>query len=175
MTTITPNPETPASAKKERVFRPLGLTIGLIGIIPLFGIEPLIWLYIAYRLNSDANGIISGGLPLDHWRWAAGIAGVAVIITAILAWVGKPRAVQFLVQVAVIASFILSLVGVWVRIYGECAGCLVDGATQMLDDIFRCKIPIQIFALLYFLWYINRAPSRAFFTKTPLPPWNDDE
>jgi hypothetical protein len=175
LTTATPTSETPATEGKRRVFRPLGLTIGLIGIIPLFGLEPLIWLYVAIRLNTDADGIISGGLPLDHWRWAAGIAGVVVIITSLMAWVGKPRAVQFLVQAAVVTSFALSLVSVWVRIYGDCAGCLFDGATQLLDDIFRCKIPIQILALLYFLWYINRAPSRAFFTQTPLPPWNDDE
>ncbi|GIK62905.1 MAG: hypothetical protein BroJett018_06990 [Chloroflexota bacterium] len=167
--------EIPATEKKERVYRPLGLTIGLLSIIPLFGIEPIIWLYIAHRLNVDANGIISGGLALDFWRWAGGIAGGIVLITAIMAWIGKPRSSQYLVQASVIASFLLIMVAAWVRAFGDCTGCLMDGATQTFNDIFQCKIPIQIIAFVYFIFYINRAPARAFYTQVPLPPWNPDE
>ncbi len=167
--------EAPVTEKKERVYRPLGLTIGLLSIVPLFGIEPIVWLYVTYRLNADANGIISGGLELDIWRWAGAVAGAAVLITALLAWIGKPRHSQYLVQIAVIASFLLIVVAAWVRAFGDCTDCLIDGATQTVDDIFRCKVPIQIIAFLYFIFYINRAPARAFYTQVPLPPWDPDE
>ncbi|MBI5929175.1 MAG: hypothetical protein HY862_07700 [Chloroflexi bacterium] len=173
--TTTENPELPVAEKKERVRRPLGLTIGLLSVIPLFGIEPILWLYVTYRLNSNAGGIISGGLELDAWRWSGGVVGAFVVITAIFAWFGKPQRSRYLVQVAVIASFLLIMVAAWARAFGTCTGCLMDGATQTIDDIFRCKIPIQIIGFLYFIFYINRAPSRAFYTQVPLPPWNPDE
>jgi hypothetical protein len=160
--------------KPARIIRPLGLTIGLMGAIILFGFWPLLKFYAAYRLNAHSGGIVSGGLPLDNWMWASGITGVVVVITTILAWIGRPRIIQFVVQGAVVASLVAILLEAWVRIYGDCPDCVLDAARDTFQDLLRCQIPFQVAALLYFLWYINRAPARAFYTRTPLRAWQPE-
>lgn len=163
-----PDSETP---QNEYVFRPLGLTIGIMAAFVLFGFWPIIKFYIAYRLNAGEELFVISGFPYDTWAKVGGVAGVLVMTSAVFAWLGKPPTMRWIFQVFVLASGILLIGESLYRIYGDTSIAGMGSLNDVATDTARCLIPTQIGTLLYVLWFMNRAPARAFYTQTPMQKW----
>jgi hypothetical protein len=162
-------------ANSEYVFRPLGLTIGIMAAFVLFGFWQLIKFYIAYRLNAGEKYFVVSGFPYDNWTKAGGIAGVLIMTCAVFAWLGKPPMMRWIFQVMVLVSGLLLIGEAFTRIYGTTSITGMGSLNNVASDTSQCLIPTYIGTLVYVLWFMNRAPARAFYTQTPLKKWHESE
>lgn len=162
------------TSKSEYVFRPLGLTIGIMAAFVLFGFWPLIKFYIAYRLNSGEDMFMISGFPYDTWTKAGGVAGVLIMSSAIFAWIGKPPMMRWMFQIFVLASGII-LIGSELYPSNEPATVVGLGSMNDVADTAKRLIPTYFITLIYILWFMNRAPARAFYTQTPLQKWQESD
>jgi hypothetical protein len=159
---------------KQRVYRPLGLTLAILSGIILFGVWPLVKFYLAYRLNFAAEQdslLIAWGaesLPLDWLTYLVGALGVLVIITAVFAWIGKPPYIQYVFQAVILITGI-ALVGE--TLYRTAAPA--DSITDFVNNVSERQIPIQVLVALYIIWYCNRAPAQAFYRQEPAKTWKE--
>lgn len=160
---------------EERIYRPLGVTIALLGAVVFFGIFPLIELYLAYRLDRASEGsfIIVGTdlVPLDAWTWFGGLAGLLVILMAIPAWLGRPPYIRFVF----IGTIMLSMAATIAKViaHSDASNPILpqNAFESALQDVFGLQYFIQAVMLVYILWYLNRAPARAFYRQKPIEPW----
>jgi hypothetical protein len=159
------------TGKSEYIFRPLGLTIGILAAFVLFGFWQIIKFYIAYRLNAGQGNFIVGGFPYDTWTKAGGIAGVLIMTCAIFAWMGKPSFMRWGFQILVLVSGFLLIGESFYRLYGPTDIVGMGSLNDVASDTAKCLIPTQLGTLIYVLWFMNRAPARAFYTQTPLEKW----
>ncbi|WP_162909845.1 hypothetical protein [Aggregatilinea lenta] len=157
------------SAQTERVVRPLGLSIALIGTALLYGVAPLLEVYFVRRLSMTAEeSFVLGGADVGQWAWIeAGVGGVLLVL-CILAWWGRPRRIQH-----VLIGVILAVTAVnFYRIIDAAvspANPVYDGLAQSaLRSWLVCQAPALILIPLYTTWYLNRAPARAFYARVPL-------
>ena len=155
------------------VFRPLGLTIGIMAAFVLFGFWQLIKFYIAYRLNAGETNFTVNGFPYDTWTKAGGIAGTIIMVCSIFAWLGKPPLMRWFFQVMVLVSGLLLIGEAFARIYGDTSVSGMGSLNNVATDSSQCLIPTYIGTLIYVLWFMNRAPARAFYTQTPLQEWQE--
>ena len=157
------------AAKTDRVRRPLGLTIAVWGTAALFGVVPLLEVYFLKRLNATADeAFLLGGVDISTWNWLEGLFGGVMLIVCALAWLGRPGWIRF---VLVGLLLIMTAINIY-RIY-EAWTTVVDpifgGQTQEgLRALLRCQLPGLIVLPPYVIWYINRAPARAFYRRVPL-------
>lgn len=153
--------------KSERVVRPLGLTIAILGAIVFAAVIPLLEYYIARRLHAPDDAILlSGGIPFDNWTRITALAGILVIITGVVAWHGRLPYIRFIFQGAVILSVTLSFAKAVARSNPDTG--LSNTFEEAVNTVVRCQTPLVGIILIYILWYLNRAPSRAFFAHRPL-------
>lgn len=162
---------------QKRVYRPFGLTLAILMAIILFAAFPLLKLYFAWRLDDCGGGGAFDcgitGFGLDTWNWVVGGLGAVVLVTAILAWIGKPPQIRFIFQGAVLVTGIAIILEVIAR--SSETNALDDSATELMRNILRCQVPFQILLALYIIWYCNRAPARAFYRQEPLRSWQEQE
>ncbi len=161
------------STNSEYVFRPLGLTIGIMAAFVLFGFWQLIKFYIAYRLNANEPDFVIGGFPYDLWTKAGGIAGALIIVSSVFAWLGKPPSMRWVFQVLVLISGLLLIGEILYRAYGDSSSPFGNSADNIASDTAQCLVPTYIGTLVYVLWFMNRAPARAFYTQTPMEAWEE--
>lgn len=169
-------------SNSSRVFRPLGLTIAILTGVIAFSIYPIARAYFSWRLNNCTNdaGLSCGvaGFPFDTLTQGIAIVGVVVFITAIFAWVGKPKQIRFIFQGAVILMSFLLLIESIVRTRENEANLsqgelFMDSTRELFNSILQCQIPILILVALYVIWYCNRAPARAFYSQTPMKTYDE--
>jgi hypothetical protein len=166
---------------EERIYRPLGVTIALLGAVVFFGIFPLIELYLAYRLDRASEGsfIIVGSdlIPLDAWTWFGGLAGLLVILVAIPAWLGRLRYIRFVFIGTILLSVAASIAKIIEHSESDNPILPQNAFESALQDVFGLQYFIQAVMLVYILWYLNRAPARAFYRQKPIEPWwqNDED
>jgi hypothetical protein len=154
----------------HRVRRPLGLTLAILMTAVLYGVMPLCEVYFMQRLDVTASeAFLIGGIDINLWTWVQGLVGGAVLIVCALAWLGRPSWIRF-----VLVGLLLLLTGVNLYRIVETWTTSIDpifgGQTQAAERFFlRCQFPAMIVAPLYVIWYINRAPARAFYRRVPPP------
>lgn len=160
--------------RQASVYRPLGLTIAIFAGVVLFGLWPVTKLYVAWRLNAgfEDDGVIMGGsIPFDTLMIVTGIMGGVVIVTALFAWLGRPRQIRFIFQFAVLATGLCLISETLYRISQETKTLTATSGDQVLQNILLCQLPLQILMTVYIIWYCNRAPARAFYRQEPyIPP-----
>ncbi len=165
---MTRSPSTTA-AKADRVRRPLGLTIAIWGTAALFGVLPLLEVYFLKRLNATAyEAFILGGVDISTWNWLEGLFGGVMLIICALAWLGRPSWIRF----ALVGMLLIMTAINCYRIYQAwttSADPIFGGQTQQgLRVLLRCQLPGLLVLPPYVVWYINRAPARAFYRRVPL-------
>ena len=87
------------------------------------------------------------------------IPPIIFFVLCFLTWVGKPSYIRHLFWIAVVSW----VVGMWVRLYAvkeEPAFFVSSGFIHTIQIIYAIFSSI---VGLYVVWYINRAPARAFF------------
>lgn len=158
-----------AKLSPQPLFRPLGLSLAIVGAAAFYGTMPLILYYLAYRLRPVEGEflIYGGGLKFDIWSHLSALSAVAVLVSAIFAWRRHLPYIRYLFQFFILTSAILMAVAI-VRLVTPSNDSNLNQLEQGLRNLFTCQAPIQIAMLVYVLWYFNRAPARAFYAGSPL-------
>lgn len=146
-----------------RPTRPLGLTIAILSTAFGYGILPLSPFLLVVWASATQRGIgteLFGGPP----SWAQIAFSAAILITAVLAWVGRPPwsrwlllALVWLQTMLLVIRFIAALTTP-PTLFG--VGGNISG-----NGLWVCQAPLIVLIPLYVTWYLNRAPARAFYQR----------
>jgi hypothetical protein len=153
----------------DRVRRPLGLTIAILAIAVWYGVLPLLRLYFMQRVGATAEeSYVPGGIDITTWDWLEGLIGGGMLILCILAWWGRPPWIRIVLMSAMLVLTVFFLYRIL-----QAAVSKVDPifGGQVQSDIRRlllCQLPAMILVPPYGVWYLNRAPARAFYRRVPL-------
>jgi hypothetical protein len=140
----------------------LGLRLGLMTGFLAIGIPPLIRFYVAYRLNANTDDILYE-LPFDVWSILNGVFGVLILLAVFITWRGRPPQMRLWFQGVLLATLGVIIIEAANRYFYECETCVISPANELLNEVFRWLIPLQILVVLYNVWYFNREPAREFF------------
>ena len=159
---------TPKS-QTDRVRRPLGLSLAILFTAIPYGVIPLLEVYFLRRLDATASeAYILGGVDISTWSWVQGLIGGFVLVVCILAWWGHPSQIRFLLVGVLLLMTVINLyriIEAWTSGVDPINGGLVQTGMR---DLLGCQLPAMILAPPYVIWYINRAPARAFYRRVPL-------
>ena len=156
----------PATAPRPR--RPLGLTIALVATATLYGLLPLMEVYFLWRLNMAASeAYILGGVDITVWNWIEGGLGVVMLVVCVLAWFGRPTWIRQALMALLVVITAANLYRIWEAWRSEVNPIFDGQAQEVLRNFLRCQFPALVVVPLYVLWYINRAPARAFYRRHP--------
>ncbi len=144
----------------QQRFRPLGLSLAILATFLMFGFLPLVPALFIVLLRLQGRTLE----PVYPTFWLPPILGVIVIILCVFAWAGRPPRVRLTFLIALLFSALVNGYGALrpdqLKLVSELSG-------GSLDSVFRgltlCLLPMQILVFVYTVWYINRAPARAFF------------
>ncbi len=158
-----------STSQPARVIRPLGLTIALLATAVLYGVLPLLEIYFLKRLDATAEeAYLLGGVTIDTWKWFQGGFGAIMLAICTLAWWGRPRGIRLALIVLLLvltATNLYRIVEAWMSAVDPIFG----GPTQeALRGYLRCQFPAMVLVPLYVVWYLSRAPARAFYRQVPL-------
>lgn len=154
-----------AHKESQRVLPTLGLRLGLMMTFMVIGVAPLIKVYVAFRLNAGQDDII-WRVPFDTWTILVGFSCLSLLLVTFMAWRAWPPGIRVIFQGVLITTMVLIIIETIVRLDDEaCANCVVSIREDVINDVFRCLLPIQILTFFYMIWYINRAPARAFYRR----------
>lgn len=146
----------------QQHFRPLGLSLAILLSFLFFGFWPLVPALFVLLLRLQGRDFT----PVYSSFWLPSAAGAGVIILCIFAWLGRPTRVRWIFLGAVLLS---AIAGVYSVLRPDQMTFVLEFSGGSLDSVFRsvqlCVLPMQLLALLYTLWYTNRAPAREFFSE----------
>ena len=162
------------------VFRPLGVTIAIVGAAVFFGLRPLGEVYFLWRLDATAEeAYISGGVGIDAWTWFEGVWGALVLVICVLSWWGRPSWIRHVLIGSLFLPLVLTLYRV-IEAMRAVEDPIFGGQLQeTVRNYLQCQGPVLVLVALYVTWYLNRAPARAFYRRVPLaslqPDWMRQE
>ncbi len=163
--------------------RTLGLSLAIIASALLFSILPLMqvaWVLLiqarfqsvigilpqtssspetdALATGGDLGGISMGGIVLQA------VIALIFLVIAVMAWRGRPPQIRWIMLVAVLG---LTAIGLWQSISTATAPVDiqqgVDSGAAITRQLACGTIAMQTLIPLYVIWYMNRAPARAFY------------
>lgn len=165
--------------------RPFGLTIAIFVGVIFYSLLPLLitaqFLLVEAHMNNMESQWTFGDETVEEIARGGDLTGgitrfdmivqsllaFAFMLIAFLAWRGKPRIMRHIFTWAVI---IISAVSVIVVLFPSPTDGLSGGSLDKLAMLLRPTQFIFYFLLpLYVVWYLNRAPSRAFYRGYYLP------
>jgi hypothetical protein len=157
-------------SRTDRVRRPLGLTIAIVATAIFYGLLPLSFLYFLWRVDATAKEVfIMGGVDIPTLIWLGGVFGGATLIICLMAWLGRPSWIRFVLVGCILPQTVFYLywtVRAMTTPEDPVSGGLVQSTTR--GFLSSCIGPGIIMVLPYVLWYVNRAPARAFYRRVPL-------
>lgn len=178
---MTQIPEAPTPDRRPG--RPLGLSLAIFASALLFAVLPL--LQVGFTLSFQARFAALGeaefnfpgedpaqpfasGVSMDSVDTAALLVqgGVSLLFlgVCVLAWIGRPGWIRFVLLAAVLILAVLSLLVLIAQL--NTPPTLEAGLTSA-DDVGRnlrwTEMAFTILIPLYVAWYLNRAPARAFY------------
>jgi hypothetical protein len=155
--------------RPDRARRPLGLTLALLATAVWFGVLPLLELYFMRRIGATAEeALVPGGIEITTWDWLEGACGLTMLLLCVLAWWGRPAWVRFVLQGGVLLLTTVFLYRI-IQAAVNPADPIYGGQVQeALRGALLCQLPAMVLVPLYVVWYLNRAPARAFYRRVPL-------
>ncbi|NDJ76407.1 MAG: hypothetical protein GYB65_09120 [Chloroflexi bacterium] len=154
----------------DRVYRPLGVTLALVATGVLYGILPLLEVYLLQELEATAGeAYIQGGVSISTWKVLQALYGGVVLMICIWAWWGRPPWVRFVLIGAILLPTLFNLwrvIDAWTSEIDPVFGGQAQEASRTF--LLNCYLPGIILVPLYVVWYLNRAPARAFYWRVPL-------
>jgi hypothetical protein len=153
--------------------RTLGMMLAIVSAALLFGVLPLLQVaaivLVQGRLQSGladlsavADGVQTGGDFLGVNAVSAGVQAAlaaAFLIVCVLAWRVRHPQVRFLFILSVTA---LAIVSVAATLAASSGGAMDSGA-ELARQVSCGVIAVQVLVPLYVVWYMSRAPARAFY------------
>jgi hypothetical protein len=147
----------------------LGLSIAVIATALVYGVMPLMNLYFLWRVSNTAEGELDlGGIGITAWDWLSASLGVVILIVCILAWWGRPSWIRFVLMGLLLLLAVINLYRI-ADVLTTTVDPLEGGqAEEIQQNLFTCWLPALLLVPLYVMWYLNRAPARAFYRRVPL-------
>jgi hypothetical protein len=152
------------SAAQTRRFRPLGLSIAILSTVGLYGLWPMVPLFLLILTQLRGHEINSE--MVDNTGWFNIGLGAVTLLACVAAWVGRPpqtrRVMLVLVWLETIARLVQAAQSITDRVPVTTAQ-VGGNLSSALQPVNLCQIPLLILVPLYITWYMNRAPARAFY------------
>lgn len=153
--------------------RTIGISLAILLVVVFFSLFPFI--QTGYKLilqdRIRQSQVIVGSnfhltTPIDEISQSSLIGLVSEIIPPIvffilcfLTWLGKPSYIRHIFWIAVVSW----VVGMWVRLYAVKEDEALFASNGFIHTIQIIYAIFSSIVGLYVVWYINRAPARAFF------------
>ncbi len=168
--------------------RPFGVTLAIALSIILYTVLPLLQVLLVLGIRSrfaaapvpgtSGDGAFAAGANFvgldDAGLLLQVVFGVMLFVLAILAWRGRPRAARWLFIGAVVGLAAwtggAALVNV-LRPVEISAG--LDSGRDLERGLLMARTAFSLLVALYVVWYLNRAPARAFYRGYYLPAPED--
>lgn len=156
-----------SSADAGRRYRPLGLVLAIFAAFLIYGLGPLIPLFLRLLINLrggtmglDLNGIVD---------WEAIAFAAAIFVLCFLAWLGRPRWSRWGLIVVVWLATVVQFIATLQSLSPQATNSgVVGGDFQSLTRPLQiCELLYLVLIPLYLTWYMNRAPARAFYRAEP--------
>lgn len=167
---------------RDKPGRPFGLTLAILVSVVLYTILPLlvvggILIVEEHFRNMQETTLVLPGMlvqePVIGGNFRGGITdeqlilqsaiAVGFLLIALMAWRGRPPVMRHLFTGAVVllsgSIIVLTLFPPSSDTQGVSGGSL----TTALETVSCIQVGAYIVLPLYVIWYLNRAPSRAFF------------
>ncbi len=167
----------------ERPPRTLGLSIAILlsvvlySALPLLPVITIITLRIRFQSFCEAlptylteefcaAGIDPLGLNEPLMALMA-VLGIAFLFIAILAWQGNPPVIR---QLHIGAVLVLTLLVMFIYVTQLLRPASLDNLQTSLSGLLCAVLPPYLLGPLYIVWYLTRAPARAFYRGYYLTP-----
>ena len=168
------NPDTPPTSHPQnatRTRRPPGVSLAIAACAILFGILPLMEVYFLQRIAASAEeAFLIGGLEISTWTWLEAIFGAVVLIVCIFAWWGRPPQIRYILMAVILFPTIANLLRIVQAMTTDNDPIFGGQGQSAIRSLLNCQLPGLIIVPLYVVWYLNRAPARAFFRGVPRQP-----
>lgn len=165
----------------EKPGRPLGVSLAIIASTVLFAILPLLQVamvllvrrhFMNLSFEEGFEPVITGGdylgVPESSLILQA-VLGITFLVITVLAWRGRPPIMRLLL-IAAVAIFTLikfiSIVAQYMAIQDPQTASSFDAISRSLGT---SQVVLELLVTLYVIWYMNRAPARAFYRGYYLP------
>lgn len=157
--------------------RTLGLSLAIIVSVLLFSVLPLLqtgaillldWRLRQAQLDIGGTDMIAGGGDFrgvdDVLLAFQAISGVIFLVLAVMAWRGRPRWSRGALIALVIILTVVSLLNAFAGLTAQPnASTGIDSGAEFARQLICGRLTLSILIPLYVIWYLNRAPARAFF------------
>lgn len=164
----------------RRPSRTLGLSLAILVSIMWFSLLPLMQagaiILVEWRLREAEQGLSLGDeLPAfayggeftgvsDTVLWFQAVTGCVFLVIGVGAWRGRPRSIRWIMAASVVILTAITLVTTAAAlnqppsIYEG-----VDSGGSLATSLLNTRLILTVLIPLYVLWYMNRAPARAFY------------
>lgn len=141
--------------------RPVGLTIALLACAVLYGIYPLLEAGLFLSVNIRTGSNITAEMILTL------VTGIIFTLLVILAWRGRPPAIRAVLIGAVVIVALINLAFLFGNAAAQASSLELDAGQQIAETLRPGTLLAQILIPLYVIWYLNRAPARAYYAAKP--------
>lgn len=162
--------------------RPFGVTLAIIASVLLFAVIPLLQIGMVlivenhFRnldntitlpsgevLEGFSGGDFRGGIS-DERIILQGVTGIIFIGIALLAWRGRPPYIRYIMLVSVLVLTGIALAFTIIPSLLNRNASTSGGSLDILTTPLLClQLALHILIPVYVVWYLNRAPARAFY------------
>lgn len=160
--------------------RPFGVTLAIIVSVIFFSILPMLWigarLLIERQFSEERVIVLEDGTRLTDAGMSGGNFGslaseevllqvglaVGFLVIAFFAWRGRPAFMRH----ALVASVVtIAGISIWSSIVLLTSDPSLEGGSldAVIDSILCGRLTLYIVIPVYVVWYLNRAPARAFY------------
>jgi hypothetical protein len=161
--------------------RTFGLSLAILVSVLLYSVLPLMQggavLLLEWRLRQAEAELETGGTPMDAFDVGGDftglpdalvafqiVSGVFFLLIAFLAWRGRPRRIRWVMLAAVVALTVINIASSLSALNAQIdlnAG--LDSGADAAASLVITRLLFTILVPLYVIWYMNRAPARAFY------------
>jgi hypothetical protein len=172
--------------REQRPARTLGLSLAILVSIMWFSVLPMMQagaiLLVEWRLREAEQGLSLGDdLPAfayggefrgvsDAVLWFQAVTGGVFLVIGAAAWRGRPSSIRRIMAAAVVILTAVTLVTTAAALNQPATiyeG--IDSGGSLSTSLLNVRLIMTVLIPLYVLWYMNRAPARAFYRGYYLP------
>ncbi|NWF67794.1 MAG: hypothetical protein HXY40_01790 [Chloroflexi bacterium] len=177
-------------SQSKKPGRPFGLSLAIALSVIYFSLLPLLFNGLIWSVRQHfvalpvAENAAEIGLDTPLFQGAEGlpqvnlwqiVLSVVFLVVAVLAWRGRPPAMRFVLLFAIIGITVFNLALTFGGQAADAATVGIDSAAQIEESLSLVQLMSNALVVLYVLWYINRAPSRAFYRGYYLPEKQEEQ
>lgn len=180
---------TPAADTQPRPGRPLGLSLAILLCVMLYSVLPFALLGLDFMIQSRFQQFDDMTIPMPDGEELRAIAagsdaelvntrrlvieaglGLGFLVIAVFAWRGRPRWMRLLLMAFVLFFAAFNAYAIFMaltRIPSLDEG--ITSADGLVNSFLIGRLVITVLIPVYVVWYLNRAPARAFYRGYYLP------